>query len=94
MAGGQAAWTPSKRRLGARGRRRLFDLGNTYRFEVTFGKQGTAPVPVRKAIKSGDRWIAQHWEQGRLSALRVGTARGAWELEVPVDRGASVIAWR
>ena len=80
-------------RGGRAGSADTFEAGfdaDTYRFEVTFGKQGTAPVPVCKAIKSGDRWIAQHWEQGRLSALRVGTARGAWDLEVSVDRGSSL----
>ena len=80
-------------RGGRGGNADTFEAGfdaDAYRFEVTFGKQGTAPVPVRKSIKSGDLWIEQHWEQDRLSSLRAGTARGVWDLEVPVDRGSSL----
>ena len=62
-----------------------FDFG-AYHFEVTFGKQGTAPVPVRKILKSGDLWIQQCWEQNRTSIVRAGTARGSWEIPRSRDR--------
>lgn len=66
-----------------------FDLGD-FHFAATFGRHGTAPVPVRKALRSGDLWIEERWGQDRLSSLRVGNARGAWELGVPDQRRTSV----
>ena len=77
-------------RGGRTGHPDTFEAGfdaDAYHFAVTFGKQGTAPVPMRKVIKSGTLWIEQRWEQDRLSSLRAGTARGAWDLELPADRG-------
>ena len=62
-----------------------FDSG-TYHFEVAFGKQGSAPVPVRKLLKGGDLWIEQRWEENRTSILRAGTARGSWEIPRAPDR--------
>ena len=59
---------------------------DVFRFEVTFGKQGTAPVPVRRLLKSGDLWIDQHWDQGRTARLRAGTERGSWEIPRVPDR--------
>ena len=64
------------------------ELGD-YHFAVTFGKQGSAPAPIRKLLKRGDRWIEQHWEQDRLASLRAGTARSAWDIAVPPDRSFS-----
>jgi len=86
-------------RGGRSGRAETFaaeiDVGE-YHFAVTFGKQGTAPAPIRKLLKRRDRWIEQHWEQDGLSSLRAGTASGTWDIEVPPDRkfspGGSVTA--
>ena len=64
------------------------ELGD-YHFAATFGKQGSAPAPIRKLLKRGDRWIEQHWEQDRLVSLRAGTARGARDIAVPPDRSFS-----
>lgn len=76
-------------RGGRSGRAETFaaeiDVGE-YHFAVTFGKQGTAPAPIRKLLKRGDRWIEQHWTQDRLSSLRAGTASGTWDIEVPRGR--------
>ena len=76
-------------RGGRSGRAETFaaeiDVGE-YHFAVTFGKQGTAPAPIRKLLKRRDRWIEQHWEQDTLSSLRAGTASGTWDIEVPPDR--------
>ena len=80
-------------RGGPAGRPDTFEAGfdaDAYHFAVTFGKQGTAPVPIRKVIKNGNLWIEQRWEQDRLSSLRAGTVRGAWDLELPADRGSSI----
>ena len=86
-------------RGGRSGRAETFaaeiDVGE-YHFAVTFGKQGTAPVPIRKLLKRRDQWIEQHWAQDTLSSLRAGTASSTWDIEVPPDRkfspGGSVTA--
>ena len=66
-----------------------FDLGE-FHFAATFGRQGTAPVPVRKVLRSGDLWIEECWRQDRLVSLRVANSRGAWDLGVPDERSTSV----
>ncbi len=66
-----------------------FDLGD-FHFAATFGRHGTAPVPVRKVLRSGDLWIEECWGQDRLVSLRVGNSRGAWDLGVPDERRTSI----
>ena len=65
-----------------------FDLGE-FHFAVTFGRQGTVPVPVRKVLTSGDLRIEERWGQDRLVSLQVGNSRGSWDLGVPDERRAS-----
>ena len=80
-------------RGGRAGHPDTFEAGfdaDAYHFAVTFGKQGTAPVPVRKVIKSRDLWIEQLWEEDRMCSLRAGTGRGAWELPLSHDRKTSI----
>ena len=80
-------------RGGRAGHPDTFEAGfdaDAYHFAVTFGKQGTVPVPVRRVVKSGILWIEQRWEQDRLASLRAGTAGGEWDLELPADRGSSI----
>ncbi len=59
-------------------------IGN-YRFEVTFGKKGTVPVPVRRRLSDITKscWIEHDDLQTNPSPqIRFGTARGAWALKV------------
>ena len=65
-----------------------FDLGE-FHFAVTFGRQGTVPVPVRKVLTSGDLRIEERWGQDRLASLQVGNSRGSWDLGVPDERRTS-----
>ncbi len=53
-----------------------------HHFEVTFGKNGTVPVPVRRLFVRGDTWVEYCFEPGRPYVLRVGTCRGSWEKQV------------
>ena len=56
-----------------------------YRFEVTFKKKGTIPVPVRRRLADGDTtWIEERLE-ARAYRIRFGTRRGTWEKQVPKD---------
>ena len=56
-------------------------------FEITFGKSGTAPVPVRRRllVSHGKAWIEEASEVGEAISLRFGTNRGTWKMQVPDD---------
>ena len=56
----------------------------SYRFEITFGKKGTMPVPVRRRLSDINKsyWIEHDDLQTNPSPqIRFGTARGAWALK-------------
>ena len=50
-------------------------------FEFTFGKRGTAPVPIRRLLSRGRAWINDTHEAGGTYLLEVGTARGSWKMQ-------------
>ena len=52
-------------------------------FKVTFGKRGTIPVLERMLLAIGDNSIDRCFKTGQPSVLRVKTARGSWEKEIP-----------
>ena len=52
-------------------------------FEVTFGKAGTTPVPVRRRMVRGETWIDEMFSPSNPYRLQVGTSSGTWEVEVP-----------
>ena len=52
------------------------------RFEFTFGKSGTAPVPVRRRYSRGKTWIDTSFENGKDYSVQVGTSRGSWEIQL------------
>ena len=53
------------------------------KFHLTFGKSGSTPIPVRRRIASGKNWIDETAPKDGPLSLRVGTARGAWQVRVP-----------
>ncbi len=55
--------------------------GRSYRFDVTFGKTGTAPAPVRTRLASEGLWVDVLLDKNRLSQTSFGTLRGAWKLD-------------
>ena len=48
--------------------------GGPYRLEVTFGKSGTVPVPVRRHFFQKDAWV-----KGSKGEISFGTENGAWK---------------
>ena len=52
-------------------------------FKFTFGKRRTAPVAVRWRLSRGRTWINEAFATDVPFALRVGTTRGSWEIQVP-----------
>ena len=51
------------------------------RFDFTFAKVGTAPVPARRRIARGKTWIAETFAEPY--GLRVGTMGRSWKMRVP-----------
>ncbi len=49
-------------------------------FEFTFGRSGTAPVPVRRRFSLGSAWMEETFALDEPYSLRVGTSRGSWGL--------------
>ena len=62
------------------------------RFEFTFGKSGTAPVPVSRRFSRGKTWIDETFAPGGDYSVRVGTSRGSWEMRVPDGLRGSFIS--
>ena len=50
-----------------------------YRFDVTFARNGTVPVLVRRRIVREEVWIEDCLGQDRTWQLRFGTPKGAWQ---------------
>ena len=73
-------------RGGRGGRADSFEAGfeDDVRFEVVFGRKGTAPIPVRRRIRDlvNDVWIEHHMPRTGNHVLRYGTPRGSWEEEI------------
>ena len=63
-----------------KGRRVVTDKVGCCRFEMTFGRSGTVPVPVRGRLANGTAWIEERLEKGQLGQIRFGTSKGAWQL--------------
>lgn len=63
-----------------------------YRFSVTFGKTGTAPVPIRRRLALGDVWIEVHRESEQTNVVSLGTTNGYWgrRMSTGVGRLASL----
>ena len=60
-------------------RRKRTALGE---FHFTFGKSGSTPIPIRRRLASRKDWIDETASGDELYSLRVGTARGAWQVQV------------
>lgn len=80
-------------RGGRAGRADTFEAGFTSKpkkkkdparkFEFAFGKDGTAPAPVRRRTSLGKTWINETFAPGEDYSVQAGTSRGAWEMQVP-----------
>ena len=63
---------------------------NPYQLEVTFGRNGTVPVPERRRLEHEKLWIEEIFEKNQTERLRIGTPRGSWAFssttrEIPLD---------
>ncbi len=55
----------------------------SYRFKVTFARNGTVPIPVRRRIAAKSVWIEDRLEKDQTCQLRFGTPKGAWQRQFP-----------
>ena len=80
----------STTRASRKGSRGTTNGGDPHHFSVTFGRQGTVPVPVRRRLSCGKLWVEECSATDRNQQLRIGTSRGSWEFasvaqDKPVD---------
>ena len=80
----QAGFSVKERK---KGRNRYYPA---HRFDYTFAKSATAPVPVRRLITSETTWVEQHYTTGHEHALRVGTSNGVWGITRSVPEGIGI----
>ena len=64
--------------------------GQTERYEFTFEKSGTAPVPVRRYRISRDDWIEERYRAGHPFLIQAGTRNGSWQGELPVEMATTL----
>ena len=63
------------------------NIGRAYNFSVTFAKDGTVPVPVRRYLAFEKLWIEEFLKtENQDWLLRVGTERGLWEVQTDLSR--------
>ncbi|MCE2483899.1 MAG: AAA family ATPase [Desulfurellaceae bacterium] len=67
--------------------------GQSYCFEVTFGKTGTAPIPVGARLAREGGWIEVLFERNYHCQVSFGTPRGAWRLKTPYIRRVRLDAY-
>ena len=68
-----------------KGRRAVTNGVDRYHFEVSFGRNGTVPVPVRRRLSGGATWIEEHIGEGESQRIRFGTSKGAWQFRERAD---------
>lgn len=58
--------------------KRGVDTAN-HRFEVTFGRLGSIPVPVTRKLSFPDKWIEDNLQPAESYVIQVGTSSGSWQ---------------
>ena len=68
-------------------RARITKEAESYDFEVTFGKNGTVPFPVRRRFSNKYAWAAEEsYSQKELAwQLSFGTSNGTWQRKLTVS---------
>ena len=72
----------STRTSRGRLRRSKTVTGQPYHFDLTFAKDGTVPIPVRRRVARENLWIEEFMKmETRNWHLHIGTERGSWEVQ-------------
>ena len=56
-----------------------------FKYEASFEKKGTVPVPVRRYRTLGETWIEETYTEGEPYIALVGTVNGSWRGSLPGD---------
>lgn len=62
-----------------------FATDRPYRFDVKFGRDGTAPVPVSRRFSCDDVWIEEYLRYDDWPSILLGTPNGSWVGEINLD---------
>ena len=54
---------------------------SNYRFETTFERMGTAPVPARRRLERGKYWVEERLLENWNWQFRVGISKGVWQYQ-------------
>lgn len=77
----------STSRSGRKVKRSKTNTSQSYYFEVTFGKDGTVPVPAKRQLACENLWIKEFFEPKKQNyQLCVGTEKGSWKFESDSER--------
>ena len=68
------------------------DEYKSFHFKVTFGKEGTIPVPVERRLTFGETEYEERFETGQPDKLmiRIQTAKGAWQRQISAQLNTSL----
>lgn len=56
-----------------------------HRFAVDFRKVGTIPLPFKRRLDLGEKWLEEHFEPGHSYSIEVGTSKGAWKAPTEIE---------
>ena len=58
----------------------IVSQSGTVNYTITFGRNGTIPIPVRRHLTDNDSWIEEYMTETQERQIRVGTQKGSWQL--------------
>ena len=74
--------------VAASRRRKATESDGSFRFEVTFGRKGTAPTPTKWLFGREDVDIMAHVATDETREIRYRTPKGEWSWQAPARLGA------
>lgn len=89
----EAGFNASKKTAHKREKRAGANDG-LYRFEVTFTRNGTVPVPVKRRLIHGDTWIEDSVQKDQSRKIQFGTIKGTWLQQTSAERDPWPVAKR
>ena len=82
----EAGFTASRRRETLTDGTLKVATDRPYRFDVKFGRDGTAPIPVGRRFSCDDNWVEEDFTYDEWpSLIRLGTPNGSWLKEIYPD---------
>ena len=60
-------------------------------FETSFEKSVTWAIPSRRCYSQGETFVEELYDQGRVTAIRLGTTRGTWQRNLANNNGLTSV---